>query len=68
MKKKRYFPFGYRMAGGQIEIVPEESSLLQNLFDNYLKGASLIKGPANRNQIPRKYRTLEQEYDCQNAG
>ena len=25
-------------------------------------------GPANRNQIPRKYRTLEQEYDCQNAG
>ena len=43
MKKKRYFPFGYRMAGGQIEIVPEESSLLQNLFDNYLKGASLIK-------------------------
>ena len=66
MKKKRYFPFGYRMAGGQIEIVPEESSLLQNLFDNYLKAGR--NGPANRNQIPRKYRTLEQEYDCQNAG
>jgi len=38
MKKKRYFPFGYRMAGGQIEIVPEESSLLQNLFELLDKG------------------------------
>lgn len=29
------------MAIGKIEIVPEESDLLQNLFDKYLKGASL---------------------------
>lgn len=43
MKKNRYFPFGYRMAGGQIEIDPEESALLQHLFESYLKGASLIK-------------------------
>lgn len=41
MKKIRYFPFGYRMAIGKIEIVPEERDLLQDLFDRYLKGASL---------------------------
>lgn len=56
MKKKRYFPFGYRMAGGQIEIVPEESSLLQNLFDNYLKGASLIKLTETAQQTGIKFR------------
>ena len=56
MKKKRYFPFGYRMAGGQIEIVPEESSLLQNLFDNYLKGASLIKLAETAQQTGIKFR------------
>lgn len=41
MKKIRYFPFGYRMAIGKIEIVPEERDLLRDLFDRYLKGASL---------------------------
>ena len=41
MKKIRYFPFGYRMAIGKIEIVPQERDLLQDLFDKYLKGASL---------------------------
>lgn len=56
MKKKRYFPFGYRMAGGQIEIVPEESSLLQKLFDNYLKGASLIKLAETAQQTGIKFR------------
>lgn len=56
MKKKRYFPFGYRMAGGQIEIVPEESSLLQNLFDSYLKGASLIKLAETAQQTGIKFR------------
>ena len=56
MKKKRYFPFGYRMAGGQIEILPEESSLLQNLFDNYLKGASLIKLAETAQQTGIKFR------------
>lgn len=43
MRKKRYFPFGYRMTGGQIEIDPEEGALLQSLFDGYIKGASIIK-------------------------
>ena len=56
MKKKRYFPFGYRMAGGQIEIVPEESALLQKLFDNYLKGASLIKLAETAQQTGVKFR------------
>lgn len=41
MKKKRYLPFGYRMIGGKIEIIPEESDLVQNIFRSYLAGASL---------------------------
>lgn len=43
MKKIRYFPFGYQMVNGENEIIPEESVLLQKLFDSYLKGASLKK-------------------------
>ena len=41
MKKIRYFPFGYHMVDGKIVIRPEESALLQELFSNYLNGASL---------------------------
>lgn len=41
VKKKRYFPFGYHMANGQIEIVSKESTLVQNIFESYLTGASL---------------------------
>lgn len=41
MKKKRYLPFGYRMIGGRIEIISEESDLVQNIFCSYLAGASL---------------------------
>lgn len=41
MKKKRYLPFGYRMTNGTIEIVPEESTLVQNIFRSYLAGESL---------------------------
>ena len=41
MKKIRYFPFGYHMAGGEIAIFSKESSLLQELFSGYLNGASL---------------------------
>ncbi|MEF2795394.1 MAG: recombinase family protein [Hydrogeniiclostridium sp.] len=41
MKKKRYYPFGYRMEQGQILPVPEEAGLLQYLFSAYLEGASL---------------------------
>lgn len=43
MKKKRYLPFGYRMINGKNEIVPEESILLQELFNSYLAGMSLKK-------------------------
>ena len=39
MKKKRYLPFGYRMIGGRIEIISEESDLVQNIFCSYLAGA-----------------------------
>ena len=41
MKKIRYFPFGYHMVNGKIVTRPEESSLLQELFSDYLNGASL---------------------------
>ena len=41
MKKIRYFPFGYHMVNGKIVTRPEESSLLQELFYDYLNGASL---------------------------
>ena len=41
MKKKRYLPFGYRMTNGTIEIVSEESTLVQNIFRSYLTGESL---------------------------
>lgn len=41
MKKKRYLPFVYRMIGGRIEIISEESDLVQNIFCSYLAGASL---------------------------
>lgn len=41
MKKKRYYPFGYRMEQGQVLPVPEEAGLLRHLFSAYLEGASL---------------------------
>lgn len=41
MKKKRYFPFGYRMAGGQVEACPEEMGLVLEIYRQYLAGASL---------------------------
>ena len=43
MKKIRYFPFGYRMAGGKIEIVPEEAELLHKIAAHYLEGCSLLR-------------------------
>lgn len=43
MKKIRYFPFGYRMVGGKIEIVPEEAKLLHKIAGHYLKGWSLLR-------------------------
>ena len=43
MKKIRYLPFGYRMAGGKIEIVPEEAELLHKIAAHYLEGCSLLR-------------------------
>lgn len=43
MKKIRYFPFGYHMVGGKIEIVPEEAELLQKIAMYYLEGWSLLR-------------------------
>lgn len=43
MKKKRYFPFGYHMVDGKIEIVPEEAGLLHRIASHYLEGWSLLR-------------------------
>lgn len=43
MKKIRYFPFGYRMVDGKIEIVPEEAELIQKIATHYLEGWSLLR-------------------------
>lgn len=41
MKRKRYLPFGYQMADGNILPHPQEAPLVQQLFHHYLEGASL---------------------------
>lgn len=41
MKKKRFLPFGYRMVNGKIEIVPEETELVQKIYTKYIAGVSL---------------------------
>lgn len=43
MKKKRYFPFGYHMVDGKIEIVLEEAELLHKIASHYLEGWSLLR-------------------------
>lgn len=56
MKKKRYFPFGYRMTDGVMEIVPEESVLVQNIFNSYLAGMSLQQLAKSAEQTGLRYR------------
>lgn len=56
MKKSRYFPFGYHMSDGKIAILPEESSLLQELFSSYLNGASLQHLADYAEQTGMRYR------------
>ena len=56
MKKKRYFPFGYRMADGAMEIVPEEIVLVQNIFHSYLAGVSLQQLAKSAEQTGLLYR------------
>lgn len=41
MKKKRYLPFGYEMIHGQYVLIQEEQHLIQDIFSQYLAGASL---------------------------
>lgn len=56
MKKKRYFPFGYRMTDGAMEIVPEESALVQSIFHSYLAGSSLQQLAKSAEQTGLQYR------------
>ena len=56
MKKKRYFPFGYHMTDGAMEIVPEESVLIQNIFHSYLAGASLQQLAESAERTGLQYR------------
>lgn len=59
MKKIRYFPFGYRMADGKIEIVPKEAELLQKIAGRYLEEWSLLRlaNMANQSGIPYRENT-----------
>lgn len=50
MKKIRYFPFGYHMVDGEIEVVPEERELLEKIFEGYQQGKSLQKLSEMANQ------------------
>ena len=54
MKKIRYFPFGYHMTNGKIEIVPGEAELLRLITARYLEGWSLLRlaGMAEQSGIP----------------
>lgn len=56
MKKKRYFPFGYRMTDGVVGIVPEESALVQTIFNSYLAGMSLQQLAESAEQTGLRYR------------
>lgn len=72
MKKKRYLPFGYRMIGGKIEIISEESDLVQNIFRSYLAGASLQQlaklAEQTGLQFQRKCKCLDKNMKLQNFG
>ena len=54
MKKIRYLPFGYRIANGNYEVVPEEGQLVRQIFSQYLEGNSLLQlaEVAQRSGIP----------------
>ena len=54
MKKIRYLPFGYRIANGKYEVVPEEGQLVRQIFSQYLEGNSLLQlaEMAQRSEIP----------------
>lgn len=59
MKKIRYLPFGYRIANGNYEIVPEEGQLVRQIFSQYLEGSSLLQlaEMAQRSGIPYRENT-----------
>lgn len=54
MKKIRYLPFGYQIANGEYEMIPEEGRLVQQIFSQYLEGKSLLQlaEMAERSGIP----------------
>lgn len=56
MKKIRCCPFGYRMVNGKYEIDPAESELLQNIFNCYHTGSSLLQLTSMAEQTDLKFR------------
>lgn len=56
MKKIRYLPFGYWVQDGAVEIHPEESALIHELYQNYLAGSSIKKLTEYANQSGIAYR------------
>ena len=59
MKKIRYLPFGYRIANGNYEVIPEEGQLVRQIFSQYLEGNSLLQlaEMAQRSGIPYRENT-----------
>ena len=72
MKKIRYLSFGYRIANGNYEVVPEEGQLVRQIFSQYLEGNSLLQlaEVAQRSGIPYRGKrcALEQKHDRQDVG
>lgn len=50
MKRYRKLPYGYRMAGGEIQIFPQERDIVVGIFDQYLAGVGPVKIAARLNE------------------
>lgn len=59
MKKTRYIPYGYTMRNGRTIVAHEEATVIQEIFDAYIKGASLkeIADELTRRKVPYTEKT-----------
>lgn len=59
MKKTRYIPYGYTMQNGRTIVAHEEATVIQEIFDAYIKGASLkeIADELTRRKVPYTEKT-----------
>lgn len=59
MKKTRFIPYGYTMREGRMVIAHDEADIIRQIFEVYIKGASLkeIADELTRRQIPYTEKT-----------